>query len=484
MDPVAIGKQIKQAFPQYANLDDATIGQKYLQKYGGAISGIQSGQINIKDIPEAQRVGVSVGLQGVGYEPKAQLSAAEQKKLDAATNADRILKQLEDNYYGAKGAEGDLAKGRVGGISATLLEKIGMNAPLRNYKDLLVSIRPTLAKAAGDAGNLALQEQIMAGKVIPTAFATPEEAALKFKTVRARFGLPERNLEEVQGPPLNQFQLSMPNTAKMIQTTQNYPQILQKGGQEMQQSGPLAAPSPELLSLISGGKPEDYAGNRITNAAKSAYRMASTSQGAAGEVATPLMIAGLLRRSGMGLINKLNPSKQIAEGVAKREAGATGAQQGGKLLDGDKIYKQVEKELGGEGLNKVPQAARSKVAQLLEQFKADFKGQVDPVKAMERLQGTSAGGTFTAKGGISTKASSGFEAALNRVLKKEFSTVAPEVVQGQAQIATGKTLQDIFNKKGIAKNLVNAGATGLAFALLYKLLSAGGNNNSYYGAGE
>ena len=398
-------------------------------------------------------------------------SAAEEKTTQAKANADRILTQLEDLYYGGKGEEGDLEKGRVGGVGASLMATLGINTPLNVYKDLLKSIRPTLAKAAGDAGNLALQEQIMAGKVIPTEFATPAEALKKFKTVRARFDLPERDISGVSGPPKTQLDLSFPNLMKLLGTAKNYPQILQKTGQEIQQGGPLAKPSPELTQMVGGGPLEQVL----------------TSQGAAGEVASPLLIAGLLKRGGASLLKKLSPGRQIAEGVAGRTGAAQSASQLGKSINGKELSTAVERELGGAELNKVPQAARAKVGELLAEFKKEFSGKIDPVKAVQRLEATTSGGTFTKMGSISSKAASQFEAAVNRALKAQFSEIAPEVLKGQAQIATGKTLQDIFNPKSISRGVVGgvatAGALGAGYGLL-RLLGIGGNQGNYYGAGQ
>lgn len=412
-------------------------------------------------------------------------SETEKKAVTAKGNADRILAQLEDLYYGEAGTKGDLAKGRLGGITSTLGATLGINAKLKTYKDLLVSIRPTLAKAAGDAGNLALQEQIMAGKVIPTTFSTPEEAAMKFKSVRARFGLPERDLTSVQGPALNQAQLTFPKLIQLLSTAKNIPQMLRKTGEEVVQKGPFAAPSPELRKLGGGSGVET--GNRFINAATDAYKQSITSQGAAAEVATPALILSSLLSGGKAVLGKLNPAKQIAEGVAAREAGATGASVAGKVIDGKVVTDRVIKELGGETLNKVPQAARAKVKVLLGEFMKDFKGKIDPRKALERLQATTAGGTFTQSGSISAKAAAGFEAAVNRALKSVFADVAPDVLKGQAQIAAGETMKKIVNpvniSRGVVGGVATAGALGAGYGLM-RLLGIGGNQGGGYGQGQ
>lgn len=65
MDPIAIGKKIKEAYPQYAKADDALLGNKYLQKYGGVITAVKSGQIKITDLPAEQRAGVGLGMAAI-----------------------------------------------------------------------------------------------------------------------------------------------------------------------------------------------------------------------------------------------------------------------------------------------------------------------------------------------------------------------------------------------------------------------------------
>lgn len=96
MDPKTIGEQIKQAYPQYANVDSATLGNKYLTKYGGAISAVKTGKMKLSDIPEAQRVGVSLGLapNDVGTETAAQ-QTSQAKLTDVTKSLDLLEKNLK-----------------------------------------------------------------------------------------------------------------------------------------------------------------------------------------------------------------------------------------------------------------------------------------------------------------------------------------------------------------------------------------------------
>jgi len=189
MDPKAIGIQIQKAYPQYANTDPSVLGSKYLSKYGGAISAVQTGKMKLSDIPEAQRIGVSLGLT------PEQVSATEKtadqiKQETAKKNSERIINQLEDSYFKKKNdPRDDMSYGRLGGLWQNFLAKIGYNPDLRAYQALVESDRPSLARAAGDVGNLSETEQKAAIKILPNEFSTPEEAKKQFKLLKEKFGI-------------------------------------------------------------------------------------------------------------------------------------------------------------------------------------------------------------------------------------------------------------------------------------------------------
>lgn len=78
MDPILIGKKIKEAYPQYASRDDAELGTSYLKKYGGAISSVRSGQLKLTDLPADQRAGVGLGVSAVEPEQVDPMEAIAQ----------------------------------------------------------------------------------------------------------------------------------------------------------------------------------------------------------------------------------------------------------------------------------------------------------------------------------------------------------------------------------------------------------------------
>ena len=97
---------------------------------------------------------------------------------------ENVLNLLEDKYNTKK-----LAKGRLGGLLASILAVTGYNPDVTDYQTLRESVKPQLVKAAGDTGALSLVEQQAAIKSIPTVYSTPEEAILQFATTRKKFGL-------------------------------------------------------------------------------------------------------------------------------------------------------------------------------------------------------------------------------------------------------------------------------------------------------
>ena len=115
-----------------------------------------------------------------------EASAEEKKAALKKADLESVFNLLENKYTSKK-----LAKGRIGGLFATILGATGFNPDVTDYQTLRESIKPQLAKGAGDVGNLAIQEQQAAIGQIPTVYSTPEEADLQFATARKKFGLSE-----------------------------------------------------------------------------------------------------------------------------------------------------------------------------------------------------------------------------------------------------------------------------------------------------
>lgn len=137
----------------------------------------------------------------------AKPSAAQETKKMSSEEAERIVSMMEDLYYGTEG--GPLAYGRVRGMEEFTNAKFGKNPYLSNYLAQRQSIRPKLARAMGDVGNLSAPEQEAAVAGIPTGFSTPEEAQMFFASTREKLGLKPRDLST---PNVNQSnQSTSPN---------------------------------------------------------------------------------------------------------------------------------------------------------------------------------------------------------------------------------------------------------------------------------
>ena len=114
-----------------------------------------------------------------------QGSADSQKKDRQRAAAGRILDLMEKQYF-----EGQLAGGRLGGGFGLLTKTAGFNPKLNTYLNTREQVKPTLARAIGEVGNLAQNEQINVVKNLPTAFSTLEEAMQGFAAARVILGLP------------------------------------------------------------------------------------------------------------------------------------------------------------------------------------------------------------------------------------------------------------------------------------------------------
>ena len=123
-----------------------------------------------------------------------ELSAAQQADAEAKANVERIIKQLEDFYLKNKLYYGNNMKGVLGN---TIIPIIDPNSPASKYKAILESSGAFLAKAAGDSGNIAYQEQLLSRKPFPTTRFTKKSAMESFEEMRTKFGLPKRNYDEI-----------------------------------------------------------------------------------------------------------------------------------------------------------------------------------------------------------------------------------------------------------------------------------------------
>lgn len=126
---------------------------------------------------------------------KPEVSADEKKRKMQRSDVEKILAQVESAYFGGKNVLSYSTPGnKISGVSAVASALLtGSNPDISAYLGLRDNLRPTLARAAGDVGNLSGPEQNRAVALIPTPIDTPEEAIKKLNTFRSKLGLPEKD---------------------------------------------------------------------------------------------------------------------------------------------------------------------------------------------------------------------------------------------------------------------------------------------------
>ena len=188
-------------------------------------------------------------------------------------SAENIISQLEDLYFKDNKPLAFGVPGETGGRLPGLLKNIERNITpgergseierLNTYKRTLESKRALLAKAAGDSGNLALQEQIMAGKGIPDESSTPGEAVELFKASRQSFGMKpgatttkfEQHLAD-QEQQFSEESIVDPQPGLAIQEAQKRQQQQRQQLNPLEQllmpmaKGPVGASAEALLSFL------------------------------------------------------------------------------------------------------------------------------------------------------------------------------------------------------------------------------------------
>jgi len=180
---------------QLGGYNQPTTGGGMMQDYGGG----QDEMMNklMMAALTSKLTGKSPGFSDVFEMLSPKESAETEKQKMGKEEADRIVTELEDQYY--SGPAGILAYAREGNRTPAITEMMntvlkGTNPDLKAYLAFREAIRPKLVKAMDDVGNFSLPEQQAAVKDVPTAFSTPEEAELYFKGLRTRLGISPRKL--------------------------------------------------------------------------------------------------------------------------------------------------------------------------------------------------------------------------------------------------------------------------------------------------
>lgn len=184
MDPQTIGKKLKQYYPQYAQLDDAELGQKYIAKFGASIEAVKSGQLKVKDLPANQQIAVGAFANEAGIPaPKEAISAEAEKRETKLSDVDISIDVLEKQLTEVKG------RGRFGGTIGKLLAGAtgGEYATdTADYEALRKSMIGPLARAiSGEVGVLTDRDISRAEGLLPKPTDAKKLAKKKLDNLRA-----------------------------------------------------------------------------------------------------------------------------------------------------------------------------------------------------------------------------------------------------------------------------------------------------------
>lgn len=396
-----------------AGYDEKTINA-FVQKRQA--EGIAGGGVPLGEI-QADPTLRGIQLQQVEtgtFKPK--LSAAEEKKVTAKSDAEKLVSQLEKAYYGAsKTAADDLGYGRLGGLLASGKAAIGSHPALKTYQALVKSSRPTLARSAGNVGNLTEPEQKAAVKLLPGAFSTPEEASLGFAALREKFGLePKAAPQEGAVPGL--ARAAIPETLDFAQKFMSGDETVKPKGLEEW-----------ILPLY------------MWNKAKEIGPMA-------GEVATAVSLVDLLgglKKKGAAKFLK-NPRAALAEGKKTAAKQASGVK-----ISTNKILAAGEKYVESD-----PSAVKH-----LNTITEAITSAKDPSTLLKRMDVWKK--AYTSAGRVSKSSKAGLFNTIYRTAKTEMAKKAPEVMKQhnllklsyQVPKTVGKTLWTGLKLSGLAKML-------------------------------
>lgn len=484
---------------QYQNQSGGQIGDM-----GGATGGIDSntllklymsGALGSPGSTTAGRYLDQLKAVGAIQEP----SASEQEGKVSKQEADRIVADLEDRYFGSP--NGPLAYGRTEGASQRIQAMVGNNPSLADYLAYRGSVGAKFAKAMGDVGNISQVEQENAIKNIPTGFNTPEEAVLFFKSVRSKMGLPERNLNaEFKGLNLpdvkpvsdltklgrpQQEASSIPSGMGNQQDTpideRNLLQRIFNTGEDIVKplpDQPLASEAGALLGRFaplppgirtavgSGiGKTVENVAEGLPLTQESAQRMGYNTSPNLAKLAGPLgpVISGalggqgysekeseLLNEAGIaGLLDLLFSPQKTIGGIRGAIANKSSA-----AIPGEKIA-----QAGVNYASSAPATARNAAQKYALQGIDKFSGQNLNLPQALKEATASQGRAFTLSGQPGQSVGSAFERVISEALRKEIAQQSPAV--GNLTTALSK-LMGLQSRLGSIGKLVGSGAVGTA----------------------
>lgn len=226
-----------------SNLPPNITGHSAMEYYNLLPAVVQSGntklikqlQDNIKTELQYQKDILSGGYgeSGLGGQLDPKVQAAEKYiSILEKTYFENEAGQLEPLSYGKAGEPlsqygGLLEKGR------SLIVRPDENTKASRYlayEDLKKSGLAQMAKASGDAANIAVAEQIMQSKSLAGGEHTKAEAIKRFKNIREKFGLPESDILKRAESESTDIKTTQPNVPLQNQVTNNIGQVKENVG--------------------------------------------------------------------------------------------------------------------------------------------------------------------------------------------------------------------------------------------------------------
>lgn len=462
------------------------------------------------------------------------------KPLDEKTGAAKKTIDLLESIYKGGGEETSLAFGKEepgGRISGTIKNIERQISPgsfpesdrLNTFKRTLESSRSQLAKAAGDAGNLALQEQILAGKALPDENSTPSEAVQLFASLRLKFGLPPLSEDEKKNI-LDQFK---PEGARQDSAQAALDKELQGGFQQVepgalqdinfqtaqtaidkpQQEQPVIQVPDDLRSKVLAGLfpglnaakipivKEILAkrgANLLEKIDKGEQVTADEVVGAGGEMLrNALMGGGTVAAAAGGAISGLTkPGASAQERLtgAALEAALTGALAvGGKVVGKAKgvisgsaknVAAETRNKLAEEFTKKVPvtkivkegERVSKNLPETANAWKKSIQGLKKEISATDLVEKIDFwGGAFKKDGAVKDAATAQLHSKLQRQAKEVLKEIAPDVAKAHEALRREAALKGgvgrVFSPFNVGAGLVGGVSSAAGALAISKLLS-------------
>ena len=440
----------------------------------------------------------------------------------------RVVNQLENLFFGEAGQESlSFAKaglgGRLPGVAKSIERTISPGEPgsaterLNNYIRTLESVRPQLAKAAGDSGNIAFAEQLQAGKGLPQPTDTPSEAINLMQSAREKFGLPRSEKLEILRKEI------MAKEAPERMTAEKATKLANRGFLEnlvsTEATREYVGKWPEIIldSVVGTGKnvldlvKGDIESIKTRNEEfKPELQMIKDLDKAArAEISTKIetitgisALKGFLGKRLSGQISGTSPEKVkavlqegmnlVKNGQSIRNTGIETAESVGKKIDGTKVFNLV-KQLTDDASSLATKSQKREIANFVKVANQKINGKLINPKTAKKLWDVADDG-FSAAGKAGKTIEATYHRSVRDAIRKELDTVTGGAFEkGTAMIREGLSKNRILKslgssiERGVAKQTIEGGpirsflkkeggrlagaaATGLTLAAVSKAL--------------